>query len=316
MIPYAATVLAARQAAVEHGARATIGKVIAEPGAANAVCSAVRAWLDVRAPDGRTLEDTVDQILAVAGQESDANRVDMAARQESFSPEVEFDAAAGGPAGGGAGRPGDRGARPAYRGRARRRGAGRPAAHRDAVRPQPHRGVPLAGRARRGRGLRGRGHRAGGRAAGPGRLMTGPGRQPARRGGRSGRPARGRGRARRSGRARIRRWHAELAWLGRGGVRSGVLIEAAAGMFRGGDPGRAGGCGAAGHRAAAGPHPARPGQRALARLPPRAARDHARRARARSGPGGSGCTRSPGGWRRTATWRWPGPSTPRWPWPG
>jgi N-carbamoyl-L-amino-acid hydrolase len=91
MIPYAATVLAARQAAVEHGARATIGKVIAEPGAANAVSSAVRAWLDVRAPDGRTLEDTVDQILAVAGQESDANRVDIAARQESFSPEVEFD---------------------------------------------------------------------------------------------------------------------------------------------------------------------------------------------------------------------------------
>jgi N-carbamoyl-L-amino-acid hydrolase len=91
MIPYAATVLAAREAAVERGARATIGKVTAEPGAANAVCSAVRAWLDVRAPDGRALEDTVDQILAVAGQESDANRVVMTSRQESFSPEVEFD---------------------------------------------------------------------------------------------------------------------------------------------------------------------------------------------------------------------------------
>ena len=91
MIAYAATVLAARGAAVERGARATIGKVTAEPGAANAVCSAVRAWLDVRAPDGRALEDTVDQILAVAGQESDANRVVMTSRQESFSPEVEFD---------------------------------------------------------------------------------------------------------------------------------------------------------------------------------------------------------------------------------
>jgi N-carbamoyl-L-amino-acid hydrolase len=91
MIPYAATVLAARQAAVERGARATIGKVTVEPGAANAVCSAVRAWLDVRAPDGPTLEAMVDQILAVAGQESDANRVGLTARQESFSPEVEFD---------------------------------------------------------------------------------------------------------------------------------------------------------------------------------------------------------------------------------
>ena len=93
MIPYAATVLAAREAAIERGARATIGKVTAEPGAANAVCSAVRAWLDVRAPDGRTLEDTVDQILAAAGQESGANRVEMTSRQESFSPEVEFDPA-------------------------------------------------------------------------------------------------------------------------------------------------------------------------------------------------------------------------------
>ncbi|MGO9220660.1 MAG: allantoate amidohydrolase [Streptosporangiaceae bacterium] len=92
MIPYAATVLAARAAAVERGARATIGKVTAEPGAANAVCSTVRAWLDVRAADGRTLEDTVDQILAAAVQESDANRVVMTSRQESFSPEVEFDA--------------------------------------------------------------------------------------------------------------------------------------------------------------------------------------------------------------------------------
>ena len=91
MIPYAATVLAARQAAVERGARATIGKVSAEPGAANAVCSAVRAWLDVRAADGRTLEDTVDQILSAAGQEADANRVALTSRQESFSPEVEFD---------------------------------------------------------------------------------------------------------------------------------------------------------------------------------------------------------------------------------
>ena len=91
MIPYAATVLAAREAAIERGARATIGKVTAVPGAANAVCSSVRAWLDVRAPDGRTLEDTVDQILAAAGQESGANRVTLTSSQESFSPEVEFD---------------------------------------------------------------------------------------------------------------------------------------------------------------------------------------------------------------------------------
>ncbi len=46
MLPYAATVLAARQAAAEHGTLATFGKVIGEPGGANAICSAVHAWLD------------------------------------------------------------------------------------------------------------------------------------------------------------------------------------------------------------------------------------------------------------------------------
>src|SRR6185437_16295723 len=34
------------------------------------------------------------------------------------------------------------------------------------------------------------------------------------------------------GAAGIRRWHAELAWTGAGEVRSGVLIEAAEGLFR------------------------------------------------------------------------------------
>ena len=192
MIPYAATVLAARQAAIERGARATIGKVTAEPGAANAVCSAVRAWLDVRAPDGRTLEDTVDQILAVAGQESAANRVEMSPARSRSAPRSSS-TRAGWPAGGGAGGARHRGAGTADRSRARRGGAGRPAAHRDAVCPQPHRGVTFTGRARRGRGLCGRGHRARGRAAGPGRLMTRPGGRPARTGG----PPGGGGRARR-----------------------------------------------------------------------------------------------------------------------
>jgi beta-ureidopropionase / N-carbamoyl-L-amino-acid hydrolase len=41
MLAYAGTVLAARQAAAANGALATLGKVIAEPGASNAICSAV-----------------------------------------------------------------------------------------------------------------------------------------------------------------------------------------------------------------------------------------------------------------------------------
>ena len=92
MLPYAATVLAARQAAVERASLATVGKVIAEPGAANAVSSSVAAWLDARAPDGYLLEETVDQVLTVAGEAADEHRVGLATRQESVTPAVEFDA--------------------------------------------------------------------------------------------------------------------------------------------------------------------------------------------------------------------------------
>ncbi len=93
MLPYAATVLAARQAAVERGTRATVGKVVAEPGAANAVCSSVRAWLDVRAPDGDSLAETVEQVLAVAGEAAAEHQAGLDWQQESFTDAVEFDAA-------------------------------------------------------------------------------------------------------------------------------------------------------------------------------------------------------------------------------
>ena len=66
MLPYAATALAARQAAAEHGAVATFGKVIVEPNGTNAVPSAVRAWLDARAPDEATVADTVTAIRSAA----------------------------------------------------------------------------------------------------------------------------------------------------------------------------------------------------------------------------------------------------------
>ena len=92
MIPYAATVLAARQAAIERGALATVGRVVARPGAANAVCSSVTAWLDARAPDGATLEETTGQVLAAAEQECAAHQVGLACRPESFTPAVDFDA--------------------------------------------------------------------------------------------------------------------------------------------------------------------------------------------------------------------------------
>jgi beta-ureidopropionase / N-carbamoyl-L-amino-acid hydrolase len=109
MLPYATAVLAARQAAVEHGALATFGKVLAEPGGANGISCVVRAWLDARAPDEGTLARVTDQVSAAAQAAAQEHGVAFAVRRESLTPLVSFDAglrdrigrvlaAAGGPA--------------------------------------------------------------------------------------------------------------------------------------------------------------------------------------------------------------------------
>jgi N-carbamoyl-L-amino-acid hydrolase len=91
MLPYAATVLAARQAAEQAGALATFGKVIAEPGGSNGVSSSVRAWLDARAPDEDTVRDTVAGVRSAAEKFSAEHGVTLSVRQESFTPVVRFD---------------------------------------------------------------------------------------------------------------------------------------------------------------------------------------------------------------------------------
>jgi beta-ureidopropionase / N-carbamoyl-L-amino-acid hydrolase len=93
MLPYAATVLEARQAASAYGGLATFGKVVAEPGAANAISSAVRAWLDARAPGQGVLDHMVAQVEATARRAAGAQGVEVSVRRESFTPPVEFDPA-------------------------------------------------------------------------------------------------------------------------------------------------------------------------------------------------------------------------------
>lgn len=93
MLPYAATVLAARTVASELGALATFGRVVAEPGGSNAICSAVHAWLDARAPDEDTLKELVSQLTAVATLSGSQHGVTVTSRCESLTPVVEFDRA-------------------------------------------------------------------------------------------------------------------------------------------------------------------------------------------------------------------------------
>lgn len=91
MLPFAAAVLAAREAAAARGARATVGKVIAEPGAVNAVSARVSGWLDARGPDEEVLQAVVDEVLAAARDAAAGHGVELAVATESASPAVRFD---------------------------------------------------------------------------------------------------------------------------------------------------------------------------------------------------------------------------------
>ena len=91
MLPYAATALAARQAAADSGAVATFGKVLVEPNGTNAVPSAVRAWLDARAANEAAVADTVTTVRSAADSFCEQHGVTLSVRQESFTPPVRFD---------------------------------------------------------------------------------------------------------------------------------------------------------------------------------------------------------------------------------
>jgi N-carbamoyl-L-amino-acid hydrolase len=92
MLPAAAAVVAARRAAHEHRARATVGKVAAEPGAANAIAAQVTVWLDARARDEAVLRALAGDVLSAAYAAADEHGVDLAESQESVTPAVVFDA--------------------------------------------------------------------------------------------------------------------------------------------------------------------------------------------------------------------------------
>ena len=93
MLPFAATVLAARRAAASTGGVATIGKIIAEPGAVNAISARVSSWLDARAADEPTMDAIVAEVTTAAQAEAARQHVTVAVTRESFSPRVDFDAA-------------------------------------------------------------------------------------------------------------------------------------------------------------------------------------------------------------------------------
>ncbi len=87
MVTFARTALAARAAALRHGALATCGKVRVAPNGVNAVPSLVTAWLDARAPRVAAARAVVDEVTAVAA--ADGGSV----TEESWTDPTAFDSA-------------------------------------------------------------------------------------------------------------------------------------------------------------------------------------------------------------------------------
>ena len=215
MLTYAMTVLAANKRArlSDAGARATFGRLEVEPNGANAVPSAVSAWLDARAPDDTSLRALVGDVRRLADERAARDGTRLEVRAESETPAVHFDAGLRGPA---RPRPVSAARWPAagapHAGGPRRgRPRGRRHPHRHAVRPQPDRGLARTHGVRRTRGLPGRGRGARRRPRRAARARTGPAVNPEA--------------GRTPGSAPTASYWCELAWLPPGEARRNVLVN-------------------------------------------------------------------------------------------
>jgi N-carbamoyl-L-amino-acid hydrolase len=92
MLGLAAAVLAARAAATELDAVATVGRVAVEPNSANSVPARVSAWLDARAPQDRTLDWLVTAFQTAVEEAAGRNGLTAELAVESRTPGVAFDA--------------------------------------------------------------------------------------------------------------------------------------------------------------------------------------------------------------------------------
>jgi len=91
MIAFAHTVLSANAAARQRDSRATFGRMEVEPNGTNAIPSVVRAWLDARAMDQRTLDGMLERISADAAARSLENGTEVDVTSESVTGVLDFD---------------------------------------------------------------------------------------------------------------------------------------------------------------------------------------------------------------------------------
>ncbi|GAA3016688.1 allantoate amidohydrolase [Actinokineospora globicatena] len=93
MVAAAQVVLAARRAATSvDGARATVGRLIPNPGGTNVIPSSVDLWLDARADDDARTRAVVAEISAAASEVAAEEGCSVTVSEESYGETVVFDA--------------------------------------------------------------------------------------------------------------------------------------------------------------------------------------------------------------------------------
>jgi len=92
VLPMAETILAARRAAHDHDALATVGRLAVVPGATNAIASHATAWLDARAPGSDTVRRVVEAVGGAATRAGAEHGVGVEVAEESWSGGAHFGA--------------------------------------------------------------------------------------------------------------------------------------------------------------------------------------------------------------------------------
>ncbi|MGQ0845150.1 MAG: allantoate amidohydrolase [Sporichthyaceae bacterium] len=88
---FAATVLAVRAAALRHGALATVGRCLVDPGGTNVIPRQVSVWLDIRAGESGAVRAVLEDVLAETRSYARADGVAVSLAEESYSPAVTLD---------------------------------------------------------------------------------------------------------------------------------------------------------------------------------------------------------------------------------
>lgn len=92
MVPAAEMVLAARIAAASVAdARATVGRLVPNPGGTNVIASTVDVWLDARAPDDAGTRAVLDRIREMATEAVEREGCALDVTEESYGDTVHFD---------------------------------------------------------------------------------------------------------------------------------------------------------------------------------------------------------------------------------